>query len=270
MKRTYSLAQLTALPYSPPQLLRLAQAVDCAGIGVRMLPAAPGGAHYPLMTDAPMLRETLACLMDTGVQIVDLEIIRINADFQTSDYLAFMETGAKLGAKHILVAGDDPDLARLTASFAALCEAAQPFNLTADLEFMPWVAVANVAIARQIVEAAAQPNAAILVDALHFARCGSTLSELADLPRHLLNYAQICDGNVPGPDSVEELIFDARCERLLPGEGGIDLHALFKQLPADLPISIEIPSESRAAALGHEAWVKQTIAASKQMLEGET
>jgi len=267
MKRSYSLAQLTALPCSPPQLLRLAHTVECAAIGVRMLPAAPGGKHYPLMTDATMLRETLACQRDTGVQILDLEIIRINADFQLKDYLAFMETGAALQAKHILVAGDDPDLARLTASYAALCEAAQPFGLSADLEFMPWTPVANVTIARQIVEAAAQPNAAILVDALHFARCGSRLQELADLPRHLLNYAQICDGKVPGPDSVEALIFDARCERLLPGEGGIDLPALFAQLPADLPISIEIPSESRAATLGFETWVRQTIHASRQLLE---
>jgi len=269
MTRRYSLAQLTALPYAPPQMLQLAEKVGCHATGVRLLPAAPGGKCYPLMTDAAMLRDTLACMQDTGVQILDLEIIRIDQDFAVQDWLAFMETGAKLGAKHILVAGDDTDIPRLTASFAKLCEAAAPFGLTADLEFMPWTAIANVAIARQILEAVAQPNAGILVDALHFARCASTLAELAALPRDCLHYAQICDGTVPAPTSVEDLIFDARCNRLLPGEGGINLRDLFAQLPCDLPISIEIPNDARTREMGFEAWAKQAMQTSRQMLEGE-
>jgi len=266
MSRSYSIAQLSALPYAPPRLLQLASTLDCPAIGIRMLPVAPGGEHYPLMTDAALLRETLACHKDTGVAIMDLEIIRIAANFQSHNYLAFMETGAQLGAKHILVAGDDPDLARLTASYAALCEVARPFGLTCDLEFMPWTAVANLGTARHIVEGAAQSNAAILVDALHFARSTNTLEELAALPRAMLNYAQICDGKVPGPDTYEGMVFDARCARLLPGEGGIDLRALFAALPADLPISIEIPNDARTAAMGYEAWCRQALAAAQTIL----
>lgn len=266
MTRTYSLAQLMALPYSPPEMIQLAADTGCAAAGVRLLPASPGGVHYPLMDNPAMLAETLARMQNTGVQVLDLEVIRLAADFQVERFLPFMEAGAKLRAKHILVAGDDTDIERLTASFARLCEAARDFGLTADLEFMPWTAVSNVGIARRVVESALQDNGGVLVDALHFARSSSTLEEVAALPRPWLRYAQICDGAVPGPVTVEGMIHDARCERLLPGEGGVALRDLFARLPADLPISIEVPSESRAPAMGYKAWALQAIEATNQVL----
>lgn len=268
MQRTYSLAQLTALPWSPPRLLQLAAELGCAGAGLRLLPAAPGGAHYPLMDDAALLRDTLAVQAATGMQVFDLEIVRLAAGFDAATVRPFLEVGARLGAKHVLVAGDDADAARLTASFAALCEAARPFGLSCDLEFMPWTKVPNAASARGIVEGAAQPNGGVLVDALHFARSATTLEDIAALPRHRLHYAQICDGAVPGPDSVEGLIHDARCERMLPGEGGIPLHALFERLPADLTVSVEVPSDTRAPAMGYAAWAKLAVEGARRVLEG--
>ena len=267
MKHLYSLAQLMALPFSPPEMVQLAADTGCSAAGIRMLPTTPGGLHYPLMTDAPMLRETLARMAATGVAILDLEVLRINAAFDVRHYTAFLDTGARLGARHILVAGDDPDASRMTASFAALCDAAQPFGLTADLEFMPWTNVPDVRAAARIVGGAGRPNGGVLVDALHFARCGSTLDDVGALRREWLHYGQICDGPMPGPDTVEGLIHAARCERMVPGEGGIDLAALFARLPSDLPISIEVPSDTRAPAMGYAAWARLSIAAARAILE---
>ena len=39
--RTWSLAQLIALPYAPPKMLQLAAATGCAGVGIRLLPTTP-------------------------------------------------------------------------------------------------------------------------------------------------------------------------------------------------------------------------------------
>jgi len=266
MDRILSLAQLTALPYAPPALLRLAAAAGCAAVGLRLLPATPGGTHYPLMNDPALLRETLAVRAGTGMRVLDLEIIRIGAGFDPARFLPFFEVGARLDGRHVLVAGDDADAARLTASFAALCDAAAPFGLSCDLEFMPWTAVPNASAAARIVAAADRPNGGVLVDALHFARSASTLADIAALPRHRLHYAQVCDGSVPPPATTEGLIHAARCERLLPGEGGIDLRALFAALPPDLPVSIEIPSDTRAPALGYEVWAQQAVAATRRLL----
>jgi sugar phosphate isomerase/epimerase len=262
----FSLAHLTLLDHTPVELIAVAARSGYQKVGIRLTAASPGGAAYPLMRDAPALRETLARIRDTGVGVFDLEIIRIGAGFQASEYLPFFEVGGRLGAKAMLVAGDDPDEARLTASFAALCEASAPFGLSADLEFMPWTKVPDAQTASRIVSDAAQPNGGILVDALHFARSATSLADIAGIPRQRLNYAQICDAPAEIPTTVEGLIHTARCERLLPGEGGIDLAGLFKSLPGDLPISVEIPNEKRLAELGAEQWARRALIASTTRL----
>lgn len=267
MSRVYSLAQLTALPYTPPQMVRLAAETGCTACGVRLLPAAPGGVHHAMAPGSPLLAQTLAAIRDTGVRVLDLEIIRIAPVFDPRAYTAFFEVGAALGARHVLVAGDDADVARMSANFAALCDAAAPYGLSCDLEPMPWCPVASVPDATRIVEGAARPNGAVLVDALHFFRSASSLDDVKRLPRTRLNYAQMCDGAVPGPSTIEGLIHDARCERLLPGEGGFDLKALFAALPADLPVSIEIPSETRAPKMGYGAWARAAVEATQRVLE---
>ena len=131
---------------------------------------------------------------------------------------------------------------------------------------MPWTEVPNLRSAKRIVGAAARPNGGVLVDALHFARSDSRLDELDDIPRAWLHYAQICDGAVPGPATTEGLIFDARCERMLPGEGGIALRELFARLPADITVSIEVPSETRAPVLGYPEWARRAKAATLAVL----
>ena len=140
-------------------------------------------------------------------------------------------------------------------------------GMTADFEFMPWTEVRDVAAAARIVSAAGAANGGVLVDALHFARCGSQLAEIDALPRQWLHYAQICDGPAIGPNTIEGLIHAARCERLLPGEGGIDLAGIFARLPADIPVCVETPSDTRTPVLGWDQWMRQAVAASRAVLD---
>jgi sugar phosphate isomerase/epimerase len=266
MTPVFSLAHLTALGLSPVELIAVAQRTGYQQVGLRLLPSAPGGVAYPLMRDSQALRDTLSSIERCGVGVLDLEIVRLGPAFRVSDYLPLLEVGAKLGAKAMLVAGDDGDEARLTASFAALCEAAAPFGLSADLEFMPWTKVRNAQGALRIVQAAAQANGGVLVDALHFARSATTLADITAIPRQNLHYMQICDAPAEMPTTDEALIHAARSQRLLPGEGGIDLAGLMATLPRDLPVSIEIPNERQVVALGAEEWARRALIASKRML----
>src|SRR3954447_339956 len=116
-----ALAQLTALELSPPELISVAAAAGYQQAGVRLLPVAPGATAYPLMDDPAMLRETLARMADTEVTIADLEIVMLKPDTDVAAYLPFLETGARLGAKHVLVAAYDPEESRLVETFAAFC-----------------------------------------------------------------------------------------------------------------------------------------------------
>ncbi|WP_240933389.1 sugar phosphate isomerase/epimerase [Diaphorobacter sp. HDW4B] len=210
-------------------------------MGLRLWPNAPDGPHQRLLGLPDVLRETRAAINDTGVQVFDLEIIRLDADFNPHRWDALFDAGAALNARAVLVAADDTDEQRLTQSYARLCEVIKPYGMTADLEFMPWTAAPNAASALRIIRNAGQPdNAGILVDALHFARSKTTLDDIRQIPRELLHYAQICDAWSGTHFSTEQMIHTARCERLLPGDGNIDLHGLFSALPADLPLSVEI------------------------------
>ncbi len=270
MQRIYSLAYLTTAPMAPPDALFLAQKLGYQAIGVRIAPAAPGGNFSPLIEDPAMLRDTVARVRDTGVPVFDVEIVRLNENFRADQFKRFLETAGKLGARAILVAGDDPDEGRLTASYAAFCDAAAPFNLTADLEFMPWTAVRDAKSALRIITNADRPNGRVLVDSLHAGRSTTTLADLAAIPGSRLSYAQLCDAPAEIPTTHEGLIHTARCARLLPGEGGIDLVGIVRQLPADLPLSLELPNDERLPRLGAEEWARQALAAAKRIIASST
>ena len=266
MQRRFSLSFLTCLDAPPPDAIRTAAEAGYDFIGLRMLPASPRTTAFRLMDEPALLAQTLSALEQTGIQVFDVEIVRIAPDFSAETYKPFIETSARLGARSILVASDDPDEARMTASFAAFCQLAAPYGLSADLEFMPQSQVHDARAALRIVEAAAQPNAAIIVDALHVSRSRTPLGDIAAIPRSRLNYAQICDGPAEIPQTLEGLNHAARRERLLPGDGAIDLVGLFATLPADLPVSVEIPNDMQAPALGAQPWARQALAASKEIL----
>ena len=179
MARSYSMAYLTANGLDPVAATHLAARLGFDSISYRLLPAGPGDAPPPILTDDGLFRQVKAALAETGLTMSDAEMIRLGPDTELGAFKPFLERIEALGARHILVAGDDPDRARITDSYARLCRLVWEHGLTADLEFMPWTAVRTIADARALVEAADHPAAAILFDTLHFDRCGSTLDEIA-------------------------------------------------------------------------------------------
>ena len=116
----FSLAALTALELAPPELIDVAAACGYEHVGLRLLPATPGGVAYPLMQDPVALRETIARLEATGVTVADLEVVAFRPETEIAAFSAFFETGARLGARHMLVAAYDPDLVRFADRFAGI------------------------------------------------------------------------------------------------------------------------------------------------------
>lgn len=112
-------------------------------------------------------------------------------------------------------AGYDPEQGRLIEHYARLCDM-QPFGLSANLEFMPWTAVNDLASALHIAEQADRANAGILVDALHFDRSDSRRRICNESPHSGCTTPKYSDGPALRPDTREGLIHAARCERLLP------------------------------------------------------
>ena len=131
MMPSFSLAALTVLELAPPALIDVAAACGYDYVGIRLLPAMAGGIAYPLMEDGAGLKETLARLDATDITVADLEVVAFRPETEIASFAAFFETGARLGAKNFLIAAYDPDLTRFTDRYAAFCEAAAPYGLTA-------------------------------------------------------------------------------------------------------------------------------------------
>lgn len=232
-------------------------------VGLRLLPSGTDG-PYPLLTDAALLRKTRAALRDSGVRMADIEIIRISPEFSAGDMLPFLERGAEVGARNVLVAGYDPDMARMTESFGAFCELAHGHGMTADLEFMPWTSIPDVTAAAAQVRAVNHPAAGVLVDALHVQRSDSPFAAIADLPAGWIHYAQLCDAPSVFDSSPEALIVTARGKRLMPGDGDIDFDALLAALPRDIVLSIEVAQLDRMGKVPARQRAQEAIEAGKR------
>lgn len=241
-QRVMSLAALTVLELSPVDMVEVAARAGYSHVGLRLEPATPEEHHFPLVTDAGWRRQTAARLRDTGINVLDVEILRLKPDTCVADFEALLAVGAEFGASELLVAGNDPDEQRLTERFAALCELAAQYRLHPHLEFMPWTDAKNLNQAVRIVEQAGRDNGCVLVDAFHFDRSGSSLDDLRKVAPSRLRYAQLCDVAGPRPQDMAEILRQARNERRFPGDGDCDLPGLLHSLPPSIPLSLEIPT----------------------------
>lgn len=248
------LAALTCIELAPPDLVSAAASAGYDCVGLRLIPVA--GQTLPAFEQRELERR----LADTGLSVLDVEVFRLEADTDVTAFEPTMALAARLKATELLVHGADPDERRLIESFSRLCELAGRYGLNANLEPMPWVEISTVAEAKRIIQAAGRKNAALLVDAIHFYRADNGLDDLKDVPKR---YLQLCDAHPGRPADMQEIIRQARGDRLFPGEGGLDLHGLMRALPADLPISIETPYAKPMSALER---AKRALAATRALL----
>ena len=134
-RHDYSLAHLTVLSLSPPDLVDAAAAAGYRYVGLRLMKVTSEEPHYPLAYDPRLMRVTKTHLAATGIEVLDVELARMASDDRPRDFLRFLEAGADLGARHVITQLPDADFSRKADRFAELCELAQPLGLTIDLEF---------------------------------------------------------------------------------------------------------------------------------------
>jgi sugar phosphate isomerase/epimerase len=240
--RLLALAPLTVLELGPDELVEVAAAAGFDAVGLRLIRATPEEPLRPTIGTTPLIRETRRRLDDSGLQLIDIEVLRLTPETRIrDDYGAFLETGAYLGAQQVLVTGYDPDHGRTADNIAELADLAAEYGLTPNLEPMPWTHVRNLGEASAVLTRSGHHNVGLLVDAIHYHRASNTPAELAALPKEWIRYAQICDAVPERPETVEELVYQGRNARLLPGQGSIDLISMLEALPAEVPISVEAP-----------------------------
>lgn len=264
--RPLSLAALTVLELSPPDMVSCAADAGFSHVGIRLLPATPTEVQHDLVGDTALLREVESRLADTGVKVLDVEIFRLKPDTRVADYEAAFATAARLGASDLLVAGNDPDEGRLTDRFGALCDLAARYRLRASLEFMPWTDAKDLNQAARIVQAVGRRNAGVLIDPFHLSRSRSRIEDIAQVPAAQFHYMQFCDVPAQLPPSMDAILAEARAERLFPGEGGVDLLGLLRAMPKDIPLGLEVPTHTLARTMGATERARRAMAATQRLL----
>ncbi len=191
-------------------------------------------------------REVQAVLGDSGLELLDVEVIWIKPDSDLDLHRRTIDIGADLGAKNVLCVSSDPDMDAAAEKLRALCVHAEGSGMRVALEFGIFTEVKNLAMALDVLDRVAHPLRAVLVDPIHVDRSGTTAAEIAATAVELMPYAQFCDAPAkrPDPSNFDEIIVDAIDLREQCGEGGLDLAAMYNALPKDIPLSIELRSKA--------------------------
>lgn len=267
MKRQFSLAHLTVLGLTPTEMTYTAAKMGYDFVSFR--PISLGTANEPeyrLSENKAMLLETKTALRETGMKVLDIEMVRIYDGLDPKIYLPAFEVAAEIGARHVLTTSVTSDHNFTVECFSELCELAKPYGLTIDLEFLTWYNVSTLQEAIDVVEKSNADNCGILVDTLHFHRSRVSFELLEKVPNDWFHYAHICDAPKEIPNTTEGLIHTAREERLYLGEGGINVSEILSRMP-NIPYSIEMPHSKRVKELGYEEHARRCLQSTKKYFE---
>src|SRR5437868_9266543 len=114
-------------------------------------------------------------------------------------------------------------------AFAGLCDRAAEHGLLVHLEFLPWSRIADLTTAWEVVRRAGRSNGGIALDAWHWFRSNtpSDSTTLRAIPGDKVLAIQLDDA----PAQAEANLMSATLhERLLPGDGAIDLATMLGAL----------------------------------------
>ena len=106
----------------------------------------------------------------------------------------------------------------------------------------------------------------IVLDTFHFYRSGNTVPDLAGLPENWFRYVHLCDAPAEIP-AGDELVRTGLEERLIPGEGVIDIRGILRALPPVVR-GVEIPHRIRMEEMGAENYLRDALQRTKEYLEG--
>ncbi len=244
-----ALDHLTVVDTTPSQLVEAAAAANCRAVCAFLEPMSvlPDMPTFDLHPGSSEFRETRARMADLGIGLdiaypftlagrTDLESLRPKLE---------CAAGLEAWAVNALCYTRDPEHRR--EQFTAFSALALEYGLNVVLEFFPASQVQTLAQALELAALVNKPGqVGVNVDLLHLIRSGSSIAELAAAPREFILYGQFCDG--PAECSPEHRDFEASSQRLLAGDGALDLAGFARALPPACRASVELPQHDALKA----------------------
>jgi len=225
-------------------------------IGIRLY-RAPGRTYNfnPIVGNPALMREVKSALAASGLEVFDIYSFYLRPEMEWDLILPALDFGGELGAKYVLVIGDDPEWERMCDSFGRLCDRIAPMRQTAVVEATV-AALSPMSVAVKFMADCKRDNVGICLDPRQTFRDEHTFDVLHGQDAALLPYAQINDSS--------PFLSNAG---LLPGEGVVPLAAYLDALPADIPLSVEAQIPAGGVYTGAE-WAKISVERIRRFLDG--
>jgi len=259
--RALSLHHLIAPEVPASELVRIAATLGCRH--VCLFTQDPGaGLGFPVV-EGEDVRELRRAMSRHAVSAYGIASFALTAEVDVAAFEPALARGAELGAARANVRIVDPDESRAAGNFAAFSRLGGRYGIETGIEFMGFGETDALPQAVRILRAAGCGKVAL--DALHVVRTGTSMAALRELDPDLIGYFQLCDGPLEG--SADDYAREGAFDRLPPGEGAFPLHALLALVPANLPISLEVPTTSlRAQGLSAEERARRIVEATRRLL----
>jgi len=195
---------------------------------------------WAMHAQAVGLGQTQSLLADAGLSVAVVEALvqwgSGPGPALREEAEATLDIASRFGAGMVGACVLEPalDVAAMTAGFAEICDLAASAGQRVCLEFLPWSAVPDLATGWRIVEAAGRDNGGILLDLWHWQRepGGPALELLRTIPGDRIQYVQLCDAAPEPSPPAPDLFAQAMSVRALPGDGVVDIGAVFDALAA--------------------------------------
>ncbi|MBW2267423.1 MAG: sugar phosphate isomerase/epimerase [Deltaproteobacteria bacterium] len=242
---------------NPPFADVVAAAVAGGYKGISLWP----GAYTPGRRPGVSYRDMRSMLADNGLVLwdVDAVVAWVGPDDPGPPYLeespeaVLFELAAELSSRYVNVLLHGRGEAPVDAAAAVLsgvCERAAAHGLRAHMEFSRNRVVRAIPAAAEVVRATGRDDTGLLVDAWHVHFGPGSFADLADIPGTLVTGVQLNDA--PSEPPVD-LAFATRHQRLVPGEGAMDLVGLLRTLGrigCQAPLTVEVFDADRLERLG--------------------
>jgi sugar phosphate isomerase/epimerase len=217
-------------------------------IGIRLY-RAPGRTYNfnPILGYPSLMRDVKKAIPDLGLEMYDIYSYYLQPEMEWDIILPTLDFAGELGAKFLLVIGDDTEWNRMCDNMGRICEKLKPMGIRAVVEAYA-TRLTPLATAVKFCEDCKEYNVGLCLDPRQGYRDEGEESNvlLKAVDRALLPYAQINDSTPFGNNGI------------LPGEGQVPLYDYLDALPADIDLSTEAQFPSDYAYTGAE-WAKMTV-----------
>src|SRR4051812_40036791 len=101
--RIFALEYLTLNGAHPAAFVEIAAEAGYDAVGLRAHPADPNDSPHDLSPGTTARRDTQSALVDTGMDVLDIEVFPVHADTTADDVNRVLESAAFFGARYLNV-----------------------------------------------------------------------------------------------------------------------------------------------------------------------